>query len=163
MMRNLVNFNVSSAKSENLLFDVLNLLIAYKVSAKKVVQKSYLSWPLMWILTIAVGSLKIYTLMGYFYWKYVIFELKNTEEWCCEKWLMVSKLTYEIWWMFTKVLESNVRPSVYVLAERMYILDKSNHSHFTFLVFPLFAWSCPNSSCNFWNQESVLYKFCTIM
>ena len=39
---NLVNFNTSSGKSENLHFDVLLLLIAYKVSAKKV-QQSYLS------------------------------------------------------------------------------------------------------------------------
>ena len=41
-MTNLVNFNMSSGKSENLHFNVLLLLIAYKVSAKKV-QKGYLS------------------------------------------------------------------------------------------------------------------------
>ena len=41
-MRNLVNFNASSDKSENLHFDVLLLSTAYKISAKKV-QKSYLS------------------------------------------------------------------------------------------------------------------------
>ena len=35
-MRNFVNFNVRSGKSENLHFDVLLLSIAYKVSAKKV-------------------------------------------------------------------------------------------------------------------------------
>ena len=35
-MKNLVNFNASSGKSENLHFDVLLLSIAYKVSAKKV-------------------------------------------------------------------------------------------------------------------------------
>ena len=34
-MRNLVNFNTSSRKSENSHFDVLLLSIAYKVSAKK--------------------------------------------------------------------------------------------------------------------------------
>ena len=34
-MRNLVNFNTSSDKSENLHFDVLFLLMAYRVSAKK--------------------------------------------------------------------------------------------------------------------------------
>ena len=34
-MTNLVNFNASSGKSENLHFDVLPLSIAYKVSAKK--------------------------------------------------------------------------------------------------------------------------------
>ena len=41
-MRNLVDFHVSTGKSENLHFDVLRLLIAYKVSAKKG-QKNYLS------------------------------------------------------------------------------------------------------------------------
>ena len=41
-MRNLVNFNVTSGKSESLHFDVLLFSIAYKVSAKKV-QKNYLS------------------------------------------------------------------------------------------------------------------------
>ena len=41
-MRNLVNFNGGSGKSENLLFYVLLLLIAYKFSAKNV-QKNYLS------------------------------------------------------------------------------------------------------------------------
>ena len=41
-MRNLMNFNASSDKSENLHFDVVLLLsIAYKVSVKKV-QKNYL-------------------------------------------------------------------------------------------------------------------------
>ena len=35
-MRNLVNFNVNSSKSENLNFYVLLLSITYKVSAKKV-------------------------------------------------------------------------------------------------------------------------------
>ena len=38
-MRNLVNFNLSSGKSNNLHFDVLLLSIAYNVSAKKI-QKS---------------------------------------------------------------------------------------------------------------------------
>ena len=41
-MKNLVSFNVSSGKSENLHFDVLLLSIAYKVSAKKV-KKNYIS------------------------------------------------------------------------------------------------------------------------
>ena len=41
-MTNLVIFNASSGKSENLHFDVLLLSIAYKVSAEKV-QKNYLS------------------------------------------------------------------------------------------------------------------------
>ena len=41
-MTNLVNFNASRDKSENLHFDVLLLSIAYKVPVK-IVQKSYLS------------------------------------------------------------------------------------------------------------------------
>ena len=41
-MTNLVNFNASSGKSENLHFDVLLLSSIYKVSATKA-QKSYLS------------------------------------------------------------------------------------------------------------------------
>ena len=41
-MTNLVNFNASSGKSENLHFDVLLLSMAYQVSVKNV-QKSYLS------------------------------------------------------------------------------------------------------------------------
>ena len=40
-IKNLMNFNVSSGKSENLHFDVLLLSIAYKVSPKKVT-KNYL-------------------------------------------------------------------------------------------------------------------------
>ena len=42
-MRNLVNFDVSSGKSENLHFDLLLLLIAYEVSAQKV-QNNDLLW-----------------------------------------------------------------------------------------------------------------------
>ena len=41
-MKNLLNFNASSDKFENLHLDVLLLSTAYKVSAKKV-QKYYLS------------------------------------------------------------------------------------------------------------------------
>ena len=41
-MRNLVDFNASSGKSETLHFDVLLLSTAYKVSAKKA-QMRYLS------------------------------------------------------------------------------------------------------------------------
>ena len=39
---NLVNFNASSGKSENLHFDVLLLSITYKISTKKV-QNNYFS------------------------------------------------------------------------------------------------------------------------
>ena len=95
-IKNLMNFNVSSGKSENLHFDVLLLSIAYKVSAKKVT-KNYLSWhwrviqtynknwlsvwKITWRVLVnlmpAVESLKICTLMGYFCRKYIIFKLKK--------------------------------------------------------------------------------------
>ena len=127
-IRNLVNFHGSSRKSENLHFDGIFLSIVYKVSAKKV-QKSYLSWRwrviqtlkknlifvwkmiwgIWWILTRTVESLKMCTLIGYFCWKYVMFELKNTEELHREKWVMASKMTLGFWWIFTQVVESNVR------------------------------------------------------
>ena len=105
-MRNLVNFNLSSGKSEHLHFHVLLLSIAYKVSAKKV-QKNFFSWHwkeiqtlkkkclfvwkmtwgIWWTLTRVAESLKIYTLMDYFCTNYVVFELKkNTEELCRGKW-----------------------------------------------------------------------------
>ena len=41
-MKNLLNFDASSGRPENVHFDVLTLSVAYKVSAKKV-QKSYMS------------------------------------------------------------------------------------------------------------------------
>ena len=41
-MKNVMNLNVTSGKSESLHFDVLLFSIAYKVSAKKV-QKNYFS------------------------------------------------------------------------------------------------------------------------
>ena len=95
-VRNLVNFNLSSDKSENLHFDVLLLSIAYKVSTEKV-QKNYLSWhwkkiqtlkknwlfvwkmtwEIWWTLTRAVESLKVFTLMGYFCRKCIMFEFKK--------------------------------------------------------------------------------------
>ena len=101
---NLVNFSMSSGQSENLLFDVLLLLIAYKVSAKNV-HKGYLSWHwkviqtlkknslfvwkitwiIWWILTQAVENLKMCTLMGYFCQKYVMFELKKIRTSCVVK------------------------------------------------------------------------------
>ena len=112
-MRNLVNYNASSSKSENMHFDVVLLLSrTYKVSSKKA-QKNCLSWlwknmqtlkrncffvwkmtwGISWTLTWAVESLKTCALMGYFFWKYVMFELKNTVDLSWEKWLLVSKMT----------------------------------------------------------------------
>ena len=95
-VKNLVNFNASSGKSEKLHVNVLLLPKACKVSAKKV-QKNYLSWywkkiqtlkkkrlfvwkmtwGIWWILIRAVDSLKICTLMGYFRRKYVMLGLKR--------------------------------------------------------------------------------------
>ena len=95
-IRNLVNFHASSWKSENLHFDWIHLSKACKYLDEKV-QKSYVSWhwrvmqslkknwllvPKMtwgiwWILMGAVISLRIFTLIGYFGRKYVMFELKK--------------------------------------------------------------------------------------
>ena len=90
-MRNLMNFNASSGKSENLHFDLLLLSIAYKVLAEKIqnnhlfylnyLKKKWLFiWKMTrgiwWTLTWAVENLKICTLMGYFCRKYAKFELK---------------------------------------------------------------------------------------
>ena len=98
-MRNLVNFNVSTGKSENLHFDVLLLSIAYKVSAKKV-QKNYLSWhwteiqtlkknwlfvwKMTWVnlVNFNPSSRKSENLMGYFCRNYIVFELKKIQRTC---------------------------------------------------------------------------------
>ena len=121
-LRNLVNFHSSSRKSGNLHFDGLFLSKAYKDLDEKVkkssaswywrvmesLKKNWLlvpkmTWGIWWILMRAVASLKIWTLMCYFWGEYVIFEPKkyrgvmchNTEEWykiwrgtdlCFEKW-----------------------------------------------------------------------------
>ena len=99
----LVNFNASSDKSENLYFDVLLLSIAHNVLAKRyrrIISHATEEWSKLWlflwkitILTRVVESLKNCTLTGFFCQKYVMFELKNTDELCREKWLMVSKMT----------------------------------------------------------------------
>ena len=107
-MRNLVNFNASSGKSEKLHFDVMLLLKVYYARAK-IVQRSY-------VITLkndakfekeltsalkndmnnlvnfdpTLKSLKTCTLMGSFWLKYVMFEPKSyrgvmcheTEGWC---------------------------------------------------------------------------------
>ena len=49
-----------------------------------------------------------------------------------------------------------------VLGEGMQFLDKCSPLNFNFLDFPLLAWSYSNSSYDFWNLETVLYKFCSI-
>ena len=45
----------------------------------------------------------------------------------------------------------------------MYFLYKSSPSNLNFLDFPLFVWSCLNSSCDFGNQELVLYELYIIL
>ena len=95
-LRNLVSFNASIGKSEIFYFDVLLLSIAYKAPAKKV-QNNYLSWywrviqtlkknrHFAWKMTWGIWWIwreqwKVWTLTSYFCRKYVMFELKNTEE-----------------------------------------------------------------------------------
>ena len=51
-----------------------------------------------------------------------------------------------------------------VLAEGVYVLDKSSPSNFNFLDFPLLSWSCPNSSCDFWVSLRINFAlFCNIL
>ena len=109
-MRNLVNVNASSGKSDNFHYDVLLFSRAYKVSTKKV-QKNYISWPwkkiqtlkknwlfvwkmtwvIWWTLTQAVESLINFDFDGLLLQKYVMLELKNTEWFSREKiWLMMT-------------------------------------------------------------------------
>ena len=95
-IRNLMNYNASSGRSENLHFDVLLLSIAYKVLAKKYrriifhdTQKKIQNFDkkLTFCLkndmrnlvnfTLSSGKSKICTLMSQFCRKYVMFELKR--------------------------------------------------------------------------------------
>ena len=119
-MNHLVIFNASNINSENLHIDVLLFSTAYKVSAKNVHWRvtqtltknwffaSKITWQIWWILMLALASLKISTLMDYICRKYVMFEPKNTEELCREKWLKVSKMK-GIRRIFTQIVEINVR------------------------------------------------------
>ena len=124
-----LNFNASTVKSENLQFDVLLLSIANKVSAKKV-QKNYLSQH--WKMIETLKKKRTFGLIndmknlvnfnansgisenlhfdGLILSKvFSVWAKKNTEEFCREKWLMVSKMTQGVWWMFGQVVVSNVR------------------------------------------------------
>ena len=55
------------------------------------------------------------------------------------------------------------KPVNNVLGEGMWVLDKCSPLNFNFLDFVLLAWSYSNSSYDYWNLESVLNKFCTIL
>ena len=66
-MRNLVNFNASNGKSENLDFDVLPLSIEYKVSAKKI-QKNYFSWHWKKIQTLKKNWLFVWKMTWGIWW-----------------------------------------------------------------------------------------------
>ena len=69
-----------------------------------------------WILTWALNSIKNCTWIGLFCAKYITFGLKKyrgalhgTEEWCeiwKKTWIMVSKMTWEIWQTFTRAYKS---------------------------------------------------------
>ena len=66
-MTNLVNFTMSSGKSENSHFYVLLWLVAFKVSAKKV-QKGYLSWHWRAIQTSKKKSLSVWKMTWIIWW-----------------------------------------------------------------------------------------------
>ena len=77
-MRNMVNFNASSSKSEK----VQKSYLSWYWRVIQTLKKNYffvwkLTWGIWLILVGAVKSLNICTLMGYSCWKCVMFELKN--------------------------------------------------------------------------------------
>ena len=111
------------------------------------------------MLMLAVESLKICTLMGYFCEKYVMFELKKYRG--AVSWKISYDFQNDIFMEFGEfshkwfkvMLDKSLK--YYVLAEEMYFLDKSSPSNFNFLDFSLLIWSFPSFSCDFWNQGSV--------
>ena len=128
-------FNCSRKISPNLYFDRLLLLKVYKISAKKV-QRSYVSWHwrvmqnlkknwfvvskmtrIWWILTRALKSLtnlhfdwfllcKVFNVWpkkvqrSYLSWHWRV--MQNLKK----NWLVVWKMTWRIWQIFTRALES---------------------------------------------------------
>ena len=148
----MINFHASCQKPKKLHFDRLLLSKAYKVLDEKV-QKCYVSWQKWckgWRKTDSwfVSKNDMRNLVNFnaisrksenLHFDVLLLPKVCTEELCCEKWLMVSKMTEGIWWT----------------SSGKYFLDKSSPSNFKFLDFALLVWSCLNSSCNFCNQESV--------
>ena len=128
-------FNCSPKISPNLYFDRILLLKVYKISAKKI-QRSYVSWPwrvmqnlkknwlivskmtrIWWILTRALKSLanlhfdwfllcKVFNVWpkkvqrSYLSWHWRV--MQNLKK----NWLVVWKMTWGIWQIFTRALES---------------------------------------------------------
>ena len=111
-MRNLVNFDASSGKSENWHFDVLLLSKIYYVLSKKsteelcvITLKNKAKFEKELICTLknnmrnwvnfnsTLEILKICTLMGSFWAKYIMFELKKITEELCVMTLFKEKLT----------------------------------------------------------------------
>ena len=109
-----------------------------------------------WILTRAVESLKICTFMGYFCRGFVILELQNTDEICL---IMTNSFKKDL---RNLVNVHQVVKSIY-FSWRNIFLDKSSPSNVNFLNFPLLAWSCPDSLCDFETRSQFLYKYCTIL
>ena len=127
-MTNLVNFNASSGKFQNLLFDVQLLSMAYKVSAEKV-QKSYLLWHWRVIQTLKKNSRLVWKMTwenlmnfnstsekfenlhfgGIFLSKVCNVWAKITQTSCSVKKGLWFQKWQEIWWIFTQVVKSNVR------------------------------------------------------
>ena len=130
-----------------------------------------MTWRIWWILICAVASLKVFTLMGYFCRKYVMFELKKYRG--TLSWKMTYSLKNDISHLVnfhtSKWRECWINP-LYI----MFYLKECNilamyHAHqiSTFRTFYSLSGSCPNSSCNFLNQESVFCinfaPFCNIL
>ena len=134
--KNLVNFEASTRKSQNLHFHWFLLCKVFNVWPEKV-QRSYLSWHwrviqnlernrlVVWkltrgiwqILTWALESLKNFPFNGLLLSKVYIVRAKKVKRsylswhWRVmqnlkRNWLVVSKLTWGIWWILTRPLES---------------------------------------------------------
>ena len=96
---------------------------------------SKLTWEIWWILTQALENLKISTLMGCFWPKYIIFELKKVQRsyvwlhWRLtqnlkESWLVLSKMTWRIWQIFVH----KVKNRDFILESEIAKLDQNKNS-----------------------------------
>ena len=121
-----------------------------------------MTWGIWWILTRAVfQSLIVFTLIGYFCRKCVMFELKNIEDCVVKNDLWFQKWKQEFWTSsLCKVYKSSVHN---VLAKGMCFLEKSSPSNFNFLDFQLLAWVVQFPHLIFETRSQFLYKFCIIL
>ena len=163
-----MKFNARYDRSENLHLDVLLLSKAYKVSAKwywRMISHDTEIWSkLSFCLKNDMRNLMNFNASSgkskNFHFDVLILKkvcnvwAKKIQRSCAVKndlWFQV--LYEELGELLNRCLKVMWdKLSIHILAERMYILDKSSPSNFNFLDFLLPVWSCPNSSYDFQNQ-----------